>query len=114
MKESEVSSITESEVIDAWKSVLNSKTLDGLKRRANDDWLWIADDAVTLIQSMDEVGFKKFKESIEKENKGIYSEDDVCGTIMLPKKMLKVSMMAERFICTWGLAYIRLKDTGKL
>ena len=83
-------------------------------RDAIEPYLQVADDAMKATNDMD---WAEWTRGLKSERKGKYAGDEWAeryGAILMPEVMFKVSIVAEQFKVPWGLAYIRLRDVGKL
>lgn len=91
------------------------ESLDDLKKLLK-EFEPIAWDALDVVNAWDndskEERFLKFKRSMAKEKKGIFSNDEIAGIIIMPETMFKVSLTAVRFNAPWGCAFLRMKEVG--
>ncbi len=80
-------------------------------------WKLLAADAHALAERMDEESFERFKKGLKKERRGQFAGESYAeefGVLMMPAGMFKVAMVAADYHVPFGLAYIRLKESGKL
>jgi len=81
------------------------------------EFLEIAYDAYEVAKEIRLSDWSEFKKGLAKERSGEYAGDEWderYGAILLPMVMLKVSMTAGRFNVPWGIAFIRMIETGLL
>ena len=70
-------------------------------------------DALEIADNMTEDNFTGFKEGLRKERRGKTAGNiwyNQYLNILLPSKMFKVSLIAEKFKTPFGTAYIRTKE----
>ena len=91
------------------KALKKVDTLDSLKALMI-EYDELVEDATELVNKMSLQDFQAFVKNRNKENKGIYSGDETTAVIMMPEKMMEVSMKAIQFKVPFGTAYIRLKE----
>lgn len=81
-------------------------------------WQWIAEDACIAADKIDKTNWKEWKQFLKdsKREDIIIKEDlmDKYGPILLPEKMLNVSLVATKFNAPWGAAYNRMLEEGVL
>lgn len=80
------------------------------------DWKFLAKDAWNVISRLD-FDWNEFQRGRLLEAKGQFAGDEWCekyGAILMPELLLKVTMFAHQYTVPWGLAYIRLRDAGRL
>jgi hypothetical protein len=61
--------------------------------------------------------FDEFKEGLLKERNKEYAGDEYAakyGDVVFPMVMFQATVVATQFMVPWGLAYIRLKDVGRV
>ena len=110
-----VSSITETPAPKYAKEIYAAKTRADLERVIR-SWQPLAPDALEVVRTMDDAAFDRFRVGIAKGRKKQYAGDEWAaefGAIIVPEKMLRATMVAERFKVPWGLAWLRLKQTGE-
>lgn len=77
-------------------------------------WLHFASDAYAA-RPTNEVEFKQFVRGLRSERKGRYAGDEWAlrfGAILMPDLMFQVATIAVKFGVPWGLAFIRMQETG--
>lgn len=91
-------------------------TLEKL-RATTGNWIPLAEDANKVVVGMTPADFKAWRKGLAKERKGQFAGEEFMkkyGAVLMPEKMLKVSMIAMKFQAPWGCTYIRLKENGQL
>lgn len=76
----------------------------------------LALDAVAAAPNNDDE-FKRFRIGLEYERRGEFAGNEWAkryGAILMPELMLRVGMVAQKFMVPWGCAYIRLRDVGHI
>lgn len=114
MKESEVGYITDDVVENYVKTIRSAKSKQELLLILK-SWSWIAQDALEIATQIS--NWNEWEHFLKEETRGNYMGDELClkyGAILLPEKMLNVSMTANHFKTPWGCAYIRMKQEGVL
>ncbi|GEM_PF-2770337 len=95
------------------KGLQAASTLDLLTKHV-DEFYPVAWDAFDIVFNFGKAEFKKFRKSLESENKGVYSGDETAAIIMMPEILFKVSIVAEEFKAPWGMTFLRLREVGKI
>jgi len=76
----------------------------------------VANDALLIAKSIKtQNDWQDFRAGLRRERRGEPNSEqwmERFAAILLPKIMLKVSMVAQQFCAPWGCAYIRLRDEG--
>lgn len=91
-------------------------TLEKL-RATTGNWILLTEDAHKVVVGMTPADFKAWRNGLAKERKGQFAGEEFSekfGAVMMPEKMLKVSIIAMKFCAPWGCTYLRLKDNGQL
>ena len=91
-------------------------TLDAL-RATTGNWIPLAEDAHKVVMGMTPADFKEWRSGLAKERKGQFAGEafsEKFGAVMMPEKMLRVSMIAMKYGAPWGCTYLRLKENGQL
>lgn len=76
------------------------------------EWAWIAADAEQLVAGWTDEEFAQWRADIP----GLTDEtqgqrmNDLYGSLVLPFKMLQVSLTAHRLNAPWGMVYLRTKQ----
>jgi len=112
MQVSHVSEIPE----DYQKALDEARTLPQL-RRVVQEYREVAVDAVDAVNQMDDDAFVVWRGALAKERRGVFMGEaliDRFGPILMPAVMLQVAAVADRFKVPWGLAYIRLREAGRV
>ena len=92
------------------------KTFDELIRRL-DEFKPIAFDAYNAVNSsVTSETFEGFMKRLKRTRfaKSEEDYDEVCGVVLMPETMFKVSLVSEQFKVPFGTAFIRLKEFGKI
>lgn len=104
-----------SEPVPAYNAaVTEAETLTEL-RLAIAPYAHFAQDAIEVVNAMDESGFETFRKCVAMERKGKYSGDEnapVVSVILMPEVFFHVTMLAVQFKVPWGMAFIRMKEHG--
>ncbi len=82
-----------------------------------EDWKELAPDALRVASSMTLEDFEDFRAGLKKERRGEFAGEifaEKYSDITMPAIMFKVQMFAQDHKVPWGMAYIRLKETGRL
>jgi folate-dependent tRNA-U54 methylase TrmFO/GidA len=77
----------------------------------------IAADAHEAAMRMTEEEFPKFREGVTKEKSGEFAGVEFMekwGCILLPEVLMQVGLIAHQFGAPFGVAYIRMKDLGRI
>lgn len=80
-------------------------------------WRFCAEDALVIVARMDEGAFADFRRGLADELRKIYAGDQWAARfsiVVVPALMHKVQEIAALYNVPWGLAYIRLLNTGQL
>ena len=100
-----------------WASSLDgADTLEKLKLLC-EEWKELAPDALRTVVKMTGADFLQWRAGLKMERKGKFAGDSFSekyGDITMPAIMFKVEMVASGYKVPWGLAYIRMKETGTL
>lgn len=91
------------------------KTLAQLRNHL-DDYHAIAADAMAAIP-VDEEQFALFRAGLLMERKGSFAGEtwaDRFSVILMPEVMFQVGMIAAQYFVPWGMAFLRLKDAGRI
>lgn len=91
-------------------------TLEKL-RATTGNWIPLAEDAHKVVMGMNPADFSEWRTGLAQERKGRFAGEEWAmkfGAVMMPEKMLKVSMIAMQFGAPWGCTYLRLKENGQL
>lgn len=115
MKEFDIDYISDDVVETYAKELTKIKTLQDLLSTVT-EWDWCADDALAIVSAMNEEDFNVFKTGLKKERSGEFSGEEWTekySCILMPTKMFKAAMVAEKFNCPFGTAWIRLKEHVK-
>jgi len=100
-----------------WSKMLSAVTsLDELQRLGA-GWRAYCADAVGQISKMNADDFDDFQAALRKERRGTFCGEAAMnkfGCIIMPEFLMKVSMVADQFKVPWGLAFIRLKEVGRV
>jgi len=86
-------------------------------RSVTADWRELADDALECANNMTAEDFELFRKGLKKERKGVFAGEkwsERFADILMPALMFKVSITASEYKVPWGLAYLRLKEAGRL
>src|SRR5258708_789791 len=81
------------------------------------EWRSLAEDAWKIALAMKDSDFADFRAGLRLERRGKFAGEEWnerFADILMPAVMFKVSITANEYKVPWGLAYIRLKETGKL
>jgi len=76
----------------------------------------VANDAYLKVGQV-YFNFDEFKEGLLKERNKEYAGDEYAakyGDVIFPMVMFQAMLVASQFMVPWGLAYIRLKDVGRV
>lgn len=96
------------------QALRESRTLSELQR-AVDKYRFVAEDAYSIVVSWTPSDFKAFKKWWAEEAKGEFQGEksaEIWGTVLMPDKLFRVSIVAKQFNTPWGCAYIRMKEEG--
>jgi len=111
----EITYLTEDPAPAYQKMIKSSRSLDELREGVR-EYREVADDALKKIAGMSEEDFKRFKKDFPKfrraEGKEAERLTTEWGDIVLPRKMLAVSLLALQFHAPWGVAFMRCEETG--
>jgi hypothetical protein len=91
-------------------------TLDQLKNFVT-EWRPFAPDAYKAIMEppISEVDYKEYRHGALLESRGKYAGDIWAArfsAVLLPELLMRVSMIAIKYCCPFGTAWIRLKEEG--
>ena len=115
MNLSEIGYLTEP--VPAWNKALDSATtLDEIRAVAT-AWRPLASDAAAKIEAWSLADFDAFRSALKAERKGRFAGEEAVerfGDVIMPTVLFCISMVAEQFKAPWGLAYIRLREQGKV
>jgi len=81
------------------------------------EWPTLAPDAIVAASTIKEADWSEWRRGLESERQGAFAGEawaERFGAILMPARMLRVSMLMEQFQVPWGLAWIRLKELGLL
>lgn len=98
------------------KALTAAETLADL-RTVTQSYEPIAADAHEIALRMTEDDFKEFRKGLMKERRGKFAGEawaDKYMAVMLPATMFGVSEVAVSYCVPFGLAYIRMRDAGRL
>lgn len=98
------------------KSLTAAETLDDLREHAK-RWEPVAADALEIVSGMTEDGFKAFRKGLRSERRGKFAGEEWMnkyGAVMLPAVLFEASIVASLYMVPWGLAYIRLRESGRI
>lgn len=79
-------------------------------------WPTLAADAIAVAATMTENDFEVFQEGLKKQRKKQNASEEWSQryvSIVVPEKMLDVSMVARAMGVTWGTAWIRLQEVER-
>ena len=111
----EIGYTTEDPAPEYAKMLKSSRTLDDLREGVR-FYRVVAEDALKKISSMSEEDFRRFKKDLPKMRKAAGKEAerlvDEWGDIVMPQKMMTVSLIALQHHAPWGLAFMRCEETG--
>jgi hypothetical protein len=103
-----------SEPIDRYTEALDGcDTLADL-RSCLDGWRPLANDAADIADGMSEEDFTAFKKALRCERRGKFSGEIRFLPIIMPEILFQVAMVSHQYHVPWGLAYIRLRDVGRI
>jgi hypothetical protein len=108
------------ECVPAYRKVVDDATNWESLIEAISPYKLVANDAIQCALKEAEGGEKswlEFREGLAKERKSRFAGEEWMkrfADILLPTTMFKVSVVAEQFKVPWGMAYIRLKEVGRL
>jgi hypothetical protein len=91
------------------------KTLPALTELLN-DYATIAPDALEAIPRTAEE-FDAWRKGLAQERRGVFAGEEFMerfGDMLMPALMFQVVMVAQQFGVPWGLAFVRLKDAGRI
>lgn len=74
-------------------------------------------DAREAAYKIMDADWDSFKQGLKNERKGIFAGEEwfqKYQSILMPEKMVHISMVAERFKVPFGCAYIRMKEEKML
>jgi hypothetical protein len=86
-------------------------------REVVSEYRLIADDAFQQVKPMNGYDFDRFRRGLLSERRGKFAGMagmNRFGAIPMPEIMMRVHMIADQFKVPWGLAYIRLRDAGRI
>lgn len=98
------------------KLLTAQETLDDL-RALTKSYELIAADAHEIAARMTEDDFKEFRAGLKKERRGKFAGEawaDKYAAVMLPAVMFGVSEIAVSYHVPFGVAYIRMRESGRL
>lgn len=97
------------------KGIRAASDLKALRRHVK-KYEEVADDALAHVNRMTESDFKRLKRDMPlfRKSVGKVAErlTDDWGDIVMPSKMLHVSLLAMQFHAPWGTAYMRCAEDG--
>jgi hypothetical protein len=100
-----------------WNKALDgARTLDEL-RAVVTHWRPLCEDAFNAVQEWSDDDFALWRKVLRMERRGRFMGSDAMerfGAVLMPGTMFKVSITAHQFHVPWGLAYCRLRDTGRI
>lgn len=109
----EITYVTEDPTEEYQKAIRTAKDRNELLKRVK-KYAVVADDAIEKVLDMTQDDFVQFKKDLPKLKKatGELAEELVTrwGDIVMPRKMMMVTLVAMEFKVPWGLAYIRCKE----
>lgn len=111
----EIHYTTESPAKKYGKEIRNAKTLFDLLKVVK-RYVRMADDAVRLVELMDENDFKQFHKDLPKLKNP--KEKDVerlvirWGDLVLPYKLMWSELVANKYHAPWGTAFLRCEESG--
>lgn len=79
-------------------------------------WTAFAYDAGMAVEQ-DTFIFSEYKKGLVMESSGKFAGEewgDKYGAIIMPNVLFQVSMVAQQYKVPWGLAFIRMEETGLL
>jgi hypothetical protein len=81
-------------------------------------WEELAPDALAVARAIDTPeAWTQWQEGLEKERRRKFAGEAWAArfaVIVMPEKMVRVTIAAEQFSVPWGLAWIRLAEEGLL
>lgn len=81
------------------------------------EWPTLAPDARVAATGIKSADWPEWRRGLEAERQGVFAGESWAeryGPILVPARMLRTSLVAERFMVPWGVAWIRLRETGML
>lgn len=100
-----------------WTKMLGAVTTLAELRLLATGWSAYCPDVVDAVSKMNENAFDDFQAALKKERRGTFCGEaamEKFGCIIMPGFLMKVSMVADQFKVPWGLAFIRLKEVGRV
>jgi len=80
-------------------------------------WQEFAPDARAIVKAMTERDFDEWRAGLTKERSGEFAGEEWArrfGVVLMPERMVRTTVIAQRFAVPWGLAWLRLKEEGVL
>ena len=93
-----------------------SKTLEDLQAHCQ-TYQRVADDAFKVTRDMKAEDFGAFIKGLRKERKSEFAGEEWAekyGAVLMPEILMKVGVIADKYMVPWGCAYIRLRDVGRI
>lgn len=93
-----------------------AKTLPQLQEHV-ETYLRVANDAYQVTKGMTKPEFIEWRSGLAKERKGEFAGEPFAlkyGAVLMPEILMRVSMVADEYKVPWGLAYIRLREVGRI
>ena len=113
MKPDDITYLTDAPTL--WKEALDSAaSLDSLTHVLH-TWRELCPDAWDARPTTT-TEFDDWRHGLAKERKGRSNAEawmDRYGAVIIPAKLMEVSIVAEQYKVPWGLAYIRLAEAAK-
>jgi hypothetical protein len=81
------------------------------------EWPNLAPDAIAAAKTIKRTDWAEWRRGLDSERKGTFAGLEWAerfAVILMPGRMLRTSMLAEQFIVPWGLAWLRLRELGRL
>lgn len=80
-------------------------------------WPTLAPDAIATADEMNESEWPEWRRGLAMEQKRKFAGEDWASrfmVILMPARMLRATVVSENFKVPWGLAWMRLKESGAL
>lgn len=92
------------------------KTLPDLRKFVR-SYKLIAADALKIVDSMTGSGFRDWRAGLKLERRGKFAGEAWAvkyGAVLMPAIIVQVGLLASDYNVPFGLAYIRMRDAGRL
>ena len=110
-------SYTTDDPVAGYNQTLDAATDPADLRRRLGEWPTLAPDAREAAKGITAEDWPEWRRGLESERRGKFAGETWAArfsVITTPARMLRASIVADQFMVPWGLAWLRLKEAGKL